>query len=146
MQISYRGIELIKSYEKCKLTAYLPTPNDVWTIGWGTTGFGIHQGLSIMQETADNWFARDLQKFSNGVSAVVSTQTTQLEFDAMVSLAYNIGLANFEKSTVLKQHNAGMFTEAEAAFALWNKQKGKVLNGLTKRRETEAKLYHEGRL
>jgi lysozyme len=144
MQIGTRGISLIQGYENCRLTAYLPTSHDVWTIGWGTTGPEVHEGLTITQETADMWFARDLAKFSTGVAGMLRHPPSQLQFDAMVSLAYNIGLGNFDGSTVRRRHNEGKYAEAEAAFALWNKQKGKVLRGLVRRRADEAKLYHEG--
>ena len=69
---------------------------------------------------------------------------SQEQFDAMVCLTYNIGPAAFARSTVLRKHNAGDFPAAAKAFLMWNKAGGKVLRGLTRRREAEAALYRSG--
>jgi GH24 family phage-related lysozyme (muramidase) len=137
-------IALIKSFEQCRLTAYLPTPKDKPTIGWGTTGADIHLGMTWTQEQCDARFAADLDRFALGVSAALTGQTSQPQFDAMTSLAYNIGLGAFESSTLLRLHDAGDFTAADAQFARWNKQAGQVLPGLTRRRAAEAAMYREG--
>lgn len=133
--------DFIKGFEALRLTAYKPTPKDVWTIGYGHTR-GVKQGDKITREQADAFFHEDLDIFASGVWENVSMfPTTQNQFDAMVSLAFNIGLGAFEKSSVLRYHSRGDYLKAEASFGLWNKQAGKVLNGLTKRRAAEAKLY-----
>lgn len=67
--------------------------------------------------------------------------TTQHQFDAMVSFAYNVGIGNLTKSTLLKLHKAGNYAGAADEFATWNKAAGKVMAGLTKRRAAEAALY-----
>jgi len=134
-------IALIQSFEQCRLTAYLPTPQDVPTIGWGSTGPDIHLGLTWTQAQCDARFAADLNTFAQGVSKAVTSITSQRQFDAMVSLAYNIGLGNFDSSTLLRLHNAADYAGAEAQFAVWNKQKGKVLPGLVRRRAAEAAMY-----
>lgn len=132
----------IKGYEKCRLTAYLPTPNDVPTIGWGSTGTDIKLGMTWTQAQADARFASDLAAFANGVSgALRGAATTQAQFDAMVSLAYNIGLQAFRESTLLRLHLEGDYAGAAAQFSRWNKQAGVVLNGLTARRAAEAAMY-----
>lgn len=134
--------EFIKSYEQCRLKAYMPTPNDVPTIGWGSTGPDVKLGMTWTQEQADKRFARDLADFAAGVARRVDpAKTTQKQFDAMTSLAYNIGLAGFGKSTVLRRHNAGDFAGAADAFGMWVKQAGKTLNGLVRRRVAEAAMY-----
>lgn len=134
--------DLIKSFEACRLKAYMPTPNDVPTIGWGSTGPEIRMGLTWTQEQADARFAADLDHFGARVSVELgSVPTTQAQFDAMTSLAYNIGIGAFEKSTVLREHKAGNFDAAASAFSLWTKQAGKVLNGLVRRRTAEARMY-----
>ena len=138
----------IRGYEKCRLRAYMPTANDVPTIGWGSTGSDIHLGMVWTQQQADERFSRDLAAFGRGVAGLIGNAlTTQGQYDSMVSLAYNIGIANFAKSSVLTNHKAGHYSTAALAFQLWNKQRDKttgqlvVLGGLTKRRAVEAKIY-----
>lgn len=138
----------IKGYEKCRLRAYLPTPNDVPTIGWGSTGADIRLGMTWTQQQADDRFASDLAAFSHGVSGLLgNAPTTQGQYDAMTSLAYNIGMASFAKSSVLLNHKAGHYATAALAFSLWSKQRDKatgelvVLSGLVKRRKAEADIY-----
>ena len=138
-----RGEAFIRSFEGCRLKAYLPTPDDVPTIGWGTTGSDVKLGMTWTQKQADERFAIDSGRFASRVAFLIKRPANQNQFDAMVSLAYNIGIANFGSSTLLKLHNAGDYVGAQKQFARWNKQKGKVLNGLTRRREAEAKLYGE---
>lgn len=134
--------DFIRGFEACRLKAYLPTPQDVPTIGWGSTGHDVRLGTSWTQAQADARFAADLAHFGARVAALLgAAPASQAQFDAMVSLAYNIGLAAFAKSTVLRRHLAGEHDRAAAAFALWNRQKGKVLNGLTRRRTAEARMY-----
>jgi lysozyme len=141
-------IKLIQGFETCAtamgegmFAAYMPTPNDRPTIGWGSTGPDIVMGLTWTQSQCDARFAADLAKFAAGVSAAITGETGQPQFDAMVSLAYNIGVGAFKTSTLLRLHNAGDFTAAQAQFAVWNKQKGKVIAGLARRRAAEAAMY-----
>jgi len=131
----------IKGYEKCRLTAYLPTPKDVPTIGWGSTGPDVKLGMRWTQKKADDRFSSDLKLFASAVSSAVNGIATQNQFDAMVSLAYNIGRSAFANSTVARKHRAGDYAGAAEAFKLFNKQKGKVLNGLIKRRQAEKEIY-----
>lgn len=153
MKASERGIELIHSFEQCKLKAY-PDPGSrdghPWTIGWGSTGPGIGPGVVWTQAQADARFAADLSKFELGVNMLLAgAPTTQNQFDALVSFAYNVGLdidddavaEGLGDSTLLKRHKAGDFAGAQAAFAAWNKNDGKVMNGLVRRRAAEAALY-----
>jgi GH24 family phage-related lysozyme (muramidase) len=139
------GIALMHAFEGCRLSAYAdPGSADghPWTIGWGSTGPGISKGVVWTQQQADERFAADLAKFAAKVRDVLGgTATTQSQFDAMVSLAYNIGVGAFSKSTVLRKHKAGDYAGAKAAFLMWNKNDGKVMAGLTRRREAEAALY-----
>lgn len=113
-----------------------------WTIGWGSTGPDIVKGTIWTREQAQQRFDRDTAKFVAGVAkALDGASTTQNQFDAMVSLAYNVGLGNFASSTLLRKHKAGDFAGAAAQFAVWNKAAGKVMQGLVSRRADEAKLY-----
>lgn len=133
---------LIKSFEQCRLSAYMPTPKDRPTIGWGTTGPDIHMGLTWTQQQADTRFQTDLNRFANSVEAMLAgATTTQGQFDACVSLAYNIGAENFRSSTLRRLHLAGKNAEAAAQFDRWNKQAGVVLRGLTRRRAAERAMY-----
>lgn len=138
--------DFIKSFEKCRLKGFLPTPDDVPTCGWGATGQDITLETLWTQEQADARFRDDLAHFAAGVeTAIGGKATTQAQFDAMVSLAYNIGLGGripgFRTSSVLRLHRAGDYANAARAFLLWNKQKGKALDGLTRRRLAEAAMY-----
>lgn len=133
---------LIKSFEQCRLSAYMPTPKDRPTIGWGSTGPDIHLGMTWTQGQADARLATDLNRFAHSVEAMLSgPPTTQGQFDAMVSLAYNIGAEAFRKSTLLRLHNAGARDQAAAQFDKWNKQAGVVLKGLVRRRAAEKAMY-----
>lgn len=142
-RVSKAGTDLIHSFESCKLTAY-PDPGSrdghPWTIGWGSTGPGIVKGVVWTQAQADARFAADLGRFEKGV-ALMAPVTTQSQFDALVSFAYNVGLAALNDSTLLRMHKAGDYTGAKAQFARWDKNDGKVLKGLTRRRAAEAALY-----
>jgi len=142
-RVSKAGIDLIHSFESCKLTAY-PDPGSVdgkpWTIGWGSTGPGIAKGVVWTQEQADARFAADLGRFEKAV-ALMAPVTTQNQFDALVSFAYNVGLNALHDSTLLRMHKAGDYAGAKLQFSRWDKNDGRVMTGLTRRRAAEAALY-----
>ncbi len=145
--VSPKGIALMHEFEGCKLDAY-PDPGsrdgNPWTIGFGSTGPGIHKGVTWTQEQADERFAADLAKFAAQVDkAIGSAPTTPNQFSAMVALAYNIGIAGFIKSTVLRKHKAEDYHGAAAAFSMWSKNDGKIMRGLVRRRAAEADLYDD---
>jgi lysozyme len=142
MKLSQRGIDLIKQFEGYSSKAYPdPATGGVpWTIGYGTTR-GVKPGMVITAEQAEKMLRDDVAKFESGVSSLITAPTTQGQFDAMVSLAYNIGLGNFGKSTLLKKHNARCYTCAADQFRVWNRANGKVMNGLTRRRAAERQVY-----
>lgn len=140
-----RGIDLIHSFESLKLDAYKdPGSKDGLpiTIGWGSTrdanGQPIKLGTRWTKEQADAQFARDLEKAEARVRQL-APMTTQGQFDALVSFDYNTGALH--SSTLLKKHNAGDYAGAKAEFARWNKNDGRVMNGLIRRRADEAALY-----
>ena len=134
------GLPIIKQFEGCKLKAYL-CPANVWTIGWGRTT-NVKRGDTCTQAQADAWLSEDYDAFERGVLNLLDDQlTTPNMLGAMVSLAYNIGLGAFGKSSVLRNHLARRYTSAAASFKLWNKGGGKVLPGLVRRRAAEAVLY-----
>lgn len=141
MTPSPRIVSFVKGFEKCRLHVYMPTPDDHPTIGWGTTGADVYMGMADWtQQQCDSRFTSDFAKFAGKVGTLALT-ATQNQFDAMVSLAYNIGVHNFAASTVLREHLRGNYAKAQAAFAMWNKQHGEVLDGLTRRRAAEAEIY-----
>jgi len=135
-------VAFVKSYEQCRLTAYMPTPQDRATLGWGSTGPDIKLGMTWTQAQADARFAADFAKFAAGVARLVgAAPTTQGQFDALTSFAYNCGLEALKSSTLLRMHKDGEYEHARLQFARWDKQAGKVLRGLTKRRAGEAAMY-----
>lgn len=134
------GLELIKSFEGCVLKVYLDA------IGLPTIGYGhlIKPGESftkITQKEAEDLLKSDAQIFVNGVNKLLEVNVTQNQFDALVSIAFNIGLGNLKSSTLLRLINAGDYKGAADQFPRWNKAGGKVLNGLTKRRNAERDLF-----
>jgi lysozyme len=143
--INKASTDLIKSFEGCSLKAY-KCPAGIWTIGYGTTaaaGVGVipHEGMKITQAQADHYLEITIEKFSTEVATLLTRATTQNEFGAFVSLAYNIGVGAFKKSSALRYFNAGEHAKAADAILMWNKAGGKVLAGLTRRRMAERDLF-----
>lgn len=124
--------------------AYLPTPDDVPTIGFGSTGPDIALGTVWTVAKCEARFAQQFDQFAASVDDLLGNEpTSEGEFDALVSLAYNIGVGpkGLAGSTLLRKHRAGDHVGAAAEFPRWNKQAGKVLGGLTKRRAFERTVY-----
>ncbi|MBR3654855.1 MAG: lysozyme [Elusimicrobia bacterium] len=140
MDISQNGIDLIKRFEGCRLTAY-KCPANVWTIGYGHTGSDVKQGLTITQEQAEKLLKSDLVVHCNNVSKLVKVPLNQNQFDALVSFEYNLGYGNLSRSTLLALINQKKFKEASEEFKKWKYAGGKVLAGLVKRREAEKELF-----
>lgn len=144
MKLGAAGETLIKHYESCRLRAY-PDPGTggaPWTIGWGATGAGIGPGTVWTQAQADARFVADAASRAAQLEQLLAAApATQNQFDAMMSLLYNIGAGNFRTSSVLRHHKARDYAPAQRAFALWNKANGRVMGGLVKRRAAEAALY-----
>lgn len=144
MRTSEDGRRLMHHYEGCKLKAY-PDPatgGAPWTIGYGDTGPSVVPGLIITQAEADRRFANRLSReFEPGVLKALKHPVSQHQFDAMVSLAYNIGLANFRSSTLLKMVNAGDSIGAADQFLRWDKANKKSMLGLKRRRMAERSLF-----
>lgn len=133
------GKDLIKEFEGCKLKAYL-CPAGVWTIGYGHT-YGVTAGKTITQQQAEILLNNDYADFERKVENLLKVDITDNQLGALTSFAFNLGLGNLQKSTLLKLVNASKFTEAAEEFIKWNKANGKVLDGLTRRREAERKLF-----
>ncbi|MBP0998461.1 lysozyme [Serratia fonticola] len=142
MKTGIKGKELIKSFESLKLKAY-PDPatgGKPWTIGWGHTK-GVKPGDKITQAQAEAFLSDDLAEFESAVNSAIKRPMTQSQFDAMVSLAFNIGGANFASSTLVKKFNVGDVAGSADEFPRWNRANGKVMNGLTRRRTAERELF-----
>lgn len=139
--LSANGANLIKTYEAFRPTTYLPTPRDVPTIGWGHTA-GVKMGDTCTTQQAETFFQQDTASAVREINQHVTVPLNQNEFDALVSLCFNIGAANFQNSTLLAMLNNGQRRDLVAAqFSRWNKQAGRVLEGLTARRAKEAALF-----
>ncbi|MNJ32234.1 Lysozyme RrrD [compost metagenome] len=153
MKISQNGIDVMHFFEGCRLTSY-PDPGSLdghpWTIGWGHTGPEVVAGLVWTQEQADDAFVDDLKRFEQGVLSLVSVPLTQGQFDALVSFSYNVGLdidrdsiaEGLGDSTLLKKLNAMDYAGAAMEFRKWNRNDGKVMRGLTRRRAAEEALFN----
>jgi lysozyme len=140
-KINDLGLALIKSAEGLRLEAYR-CPAGVLTIGYGSTGPHVREGMIITPGEAERFLMLDLKRFETGVEAMTDmVPTNDNQFSAMVCLSFNIGLNAFATSTVLKKHKKGDYEGAGNAFLLWNKARGQVLKGLVKRREDERSLY-----
>jgi lysozyme len=144
-----RGAALIKSYETLKLKAYMPTPNDVWTIGYGSTR-GVREGMVITEFRAEELFKEDTQDAINAVDylhrqmASKGYKLTPSMIDALISLVFNVGPSCLSASaTIGKALLDGKYYHAWRGFSLWTKQSGKDLLGLARRRSEEMKLFLE---
>lgn len=145
-RLDQEGIDFIKAREGFRAKAYRPTPNDKWTIGYGSTyyddGSPIREGDTISKEAAERLFINRLKEYEKSVNDSIKTNLTQSQYNALVSLSYNIGTSAFKKSTVVKLiNNNGNENDIAAAFLKWTYQKGKVLEGLVKRRTAEASMF-----
>ena len=125
MKMTERGRKLLIAREGCKLKAYRDSVG-VWTIGVGhTSGSGpphVKQGMTITQAQADIIFDDDVAEFEDGVSALLEGEPVEPhQFDAYVSLAFNIGLGAFGSSTTLRKFLDGAHEAAAEAILMWNK-------------------------
>lgn len=142
MRISNKGRNFIKGFEALRLVAY-PDPGTggkPWTIGWGHTK-GVKQGERITQEQAEQFFSDDLAVFELTVNSAIKRPMTQNQFDAMVSLAFNIGGPAFAGSTLVKKFNADDIQGAADQFPRWKFSDGKIMPGLVKRRAAEREMF-----
>lgn len=142
MNVSDEGLIFIMQHEGMKLNAY-PDPatgGDPWTIGIGHTT-GVRSGDTCTQEQAMEWLREDCVTAEKCIANSVKVALTQPQYDALVSLIFNIGCGNFGKSTLLRHLNEGDDAAAADQFLVWNKAAGHVMAGLTNRREAEKELF-----
>ena len=146
MKLGSKGIELIKSFEGFYSKPYLD-PIGIPTIGYGATYYPNKKKVTMKDKPLTEKEASDLLRvmmttYENDVKRLVKRELNQNQFDALVSFTYNLGGANLGKSTLLKKVNANPCDKTiKDEFLKWNKAGGKVLNGLTRRRNAEAELY-----
>ncbi|UIZ98219.1 lysozyme [Acinetobacter johnsonii] len=144
MVVSLFGVDLICGFEGERLTAY-DDGVGVWTIGFGTTvypnGIKVKKGDTCTEAQAKAYMANDLKKFESAVNNAVTVPLNQNQFDALVSLAYNIGTGAFSKSTLVKKLNDNDIHGAADQFDVWVNAGGKRMQGLVNRRAKEKALF-----
>lgn len=148
--INEATLKHIQKSEGLRLKAY-PDPGtggEPWTIGYGHTSMAgppsVKRGMVITREEAEAILRRDVEKFAQGVAARIKVPVTDNQFGALVSFAFNVGLGNFAKSTLLKKLNAKDYKGAANEFMKWTKAAGRVLPGLVARRQEERSLFLAG--
>ena len=147
MRLNSNGIALMHEYEGLKLQAYL-CPANVPTIGYGNTfyedGSKVKMGEKISKQRAEELFINIANRsFAEPIRKMFTkSNLTENQFSALVCFAYNVGIGNLQKSTLLKKVLANQNdTSIRLEFMKWNKAGGKELAGLTRRRNSEANLY-----
>ncbi len=139
MNISSKGIELIKRWEGWRAKAYLCSAG-VWTIGWGHTATA-RRGMTITKQQGDSLFKKDIQVYVNAVNRLVKVPLNQNQFDALVSFCYNLGAGALSTSSLLRTLNQRKYELTATWFNRYVYGGGKKLPGLVKRRQAERKLF-----
>jgi lysozyme len=145
-KLSPKGFDLIKRFEGLQLQAY-KCPAGIPTIGYGNTYYPNGKKVQltdepITQSIADKLLESLLPPYEKAVDSFCRDDISQSQFDALCSFAYNVGVGNLQKSTLIKKVNLNPKDVSIAdEFLKWNKSNGAVLKGLTKRRQAEADLY-----
>lgn len=133
--------EKMRSWEGLRLKAY-KCPAGVLTVGYGHTGPDVRPGMTVTKAEAERLFSADVDRFSSGVGRLLPGGVKQTQFDALVSLAYNIGLGNFSRSSLLRRVKADPADPAiRQEFMKWVYAGGAKLPGLVGRRKAEADHY-----
>jgi len=141
LRINDEGLRIIKQFEGLRLRAYL-CPAHVWTIGYGHTGPDVHQGAQIDEARAEDLLRADLARVEQGVAHMTrGLGLNENQFSALVSFAYNVGLAALRTSKLLRKIHDEDFFGAGLEFPRWNKAGGRVLPGLVERRAAERALF-----
>lgn len=142
--LSDNGMKLLEQFEGLRLEAYLDSAS-IYTIGYGTIkypdGHKVKKGDKITKAQAKEHKLHDLKEFESTVNTSVKVPLTQNQYDALVSLSYNIGSGAFKSSTLLKKLNSGDYKGAAEQFLVWNKVNSKKVQGLVNRREAERNLF-----
>jgi lysozyme len=141
--LSDKGAEALMRFEGCRTAAYQDV-GGAWTIGYGHTGPEVVKGLVWTQADCQKHFRADVARFESGVAKATTPIISQQQFDALVSLAFNIGLGAYRESTLLKKLNAGDHVGAACQFVRWNKVGGQYNEGLALRRAAEMYMFARG--
>jgi lysozyme len=145
-QIGAKGLNLIKKYEGFKSAPY-KCPAGIPTIGYGATYYpnGAKVKLTdkpVTQKEADTMLLNMLKHYEQGVDSFTTDKVNQNQFDALVSIGYNIGLQALKGSTLIRKVNLDPNDKTiKNEFMRWTKANGKVMDGLLNRRKEEAELY-----
>jgi len=144
MKASENAVELIKQFEGLRLKTYL-CPSNVLTIGWGHTGDDVSPEMEITEAKAEEFLRLDMAKFEEAINRLVKVPMKQNQFDALVSFVFNVGEAQFAKSTLIKVLNGGHYSLVPEQLKRWNKGGGplKVLPGMVARRKAESELWNK---
>ena len=142
--LSDNGMKLLEQFEGLRLEAYLDSAG-IATIGWGSikypNGNKVKLGDKTTKAQAKEYKLHDLKEFESTVNTSVNVQLSKNQYDALVSLSYNIGSGAFKNSTLLKKLNSGDYKGAAEQFLVWNKVNSKRVQGLVNRREAERNLF-----
>ena len=144
MKTSSKGIDFIKSFETLQTQAYKAVQTEqYYTIGYGHYGPDVIPGTTITEAEAEHLLTADIVDTERAVSnATAGWNLKQCQFDALVSLAFNVGVNAFRNSTLLKLVKQGADEATiRAEFGKWCHSGGRVLKGLQRRRQAEADLF-----
>lgn len=145
MNVSDKAIKMIRHHEGVRVKPYQDAIG-LWTVG---VGHLIGDGKTLPDEwnrtltmgEVDEILRKDLARFEAGVERLCPSGLTQPRFDALVSISFNFGLGNLQRSSIRMKHNRGEFEDAADSFLLYNKAGGKIFKGLVNRRNDERALY-----
>ena len=137
--INSSGLRLIKSFEGLRLKAYQDAVG-IWTIGYGSTR-GVKSGMAITEAEAERLLKEDVRRFEQAVNSAVKVPINDNQFSALVSFSFNVGSQALRSSTLLRLLNQRDYSGAANQFPRWNKAGGRVLAGLTRRRNAERALF-----
>ena len=133
------GVALIKAFEGLKLKAYR-CPAGVWTIGYGHTRT-VYPDMQITEAEAECLLREDLCVVERAIERLVTVPLNDFEFAALACFVFNVGIGNFERSTLLKLLNRGWYDQVPAQLTRWNRSKGEAKGGLSRRRAAEGRLW-----
>lgn len=139
-RINKAGVALIKEFEGFHAGPYL-CPAKIWTIGYGHTRT-VRAGMVVTMEQAEALLDDDLQLCERAIQRLVTVPLNDNQFAALGSFVFNVGISNFEMSTLLKLLNRGWYEQVSAQLMRWNRASGEVLGGLTRRRAAEGVLWN----
>ena len=134
------AIDIVEKFEGLRLRSY-KCPAGIWTCGVGHTGPDVAEGMVVSEDVAEEWLRVDLEESAKTVNRAVRVPLNTNERSALISFVFNLGSGAFTSSTLLKVLNMGDRLGAANQFLRWDKAGGKVLPGLTKRREAERALF-----